>query len=230
VIVRPLEHRDYLACLEEMRDFTRSRKNDSEDEIWLVEHPPIFTLGQASLSEHLLSPGNIPVVQTERGGQVTYHGPGQVVAYLMLDLRRRGLMVRNLVCQMELAVIALLARYRVVATTKKGAPGVYLNQRSSEGTDSPGPKIAALGIKVTRGCSYHGLALNVKMDLEPYSRINPCGFPNLKITDLVSVLGVLNGSSESGSASFMMETSENQMREVADLLGQELQQHLTPAA
>ena len=183
--VEPLRRVAYGDALEAMRRFTAERGPDTADEIWLVEHEPVFTLGQAARPGHLLATGDIPVVQTERGGQVTYHGPGQAVAYLMLDLRRRGLMVRDLVCRMERAVIELLASRGVAAVRREGAPGVYVS-----GADgAPGAKIASLGIKVSRGCTYHGVALNVAMDLEPFSRIDPCGYPGLAVTDLRSQAG-----------------------------------------
>lgn len=183
--VRPFARADYLQTLEAMRAFTRERNADTVDEIWLVEHPAVFTLGLAGKPEHLLAPGSIPVIATERGGQVTYHGPGQVVAYTMLDLHRRALTVRGLVCRIEAAVIALLAARGVAAMRREGAPGVYL--RGADG--APGAKIASLGIKVSRGCAFHGVALNVAMDLEPFSRINPCGYPGLAVTDLRSLVG-----------------------------------------
>ena len=186
--LRPFARADYATTLAAMREFTRTRDDNTPDEIWLVEHPPTFTLGLAAKAEHLLATGDIPVVATERGGQVTYHGPGQVVAYLMLDLHRRGLMVRDLVCRMERAAIRLLATHGLVATRREGAPGVYL--RTPDG--SPGAKIASLGIKVSRGCTYHGIALNVAMDLEPFSRINPCGYPGLAVTDLRSLVGTVD--------------------------------------
>lgn len=186
--LRPFTRAEYATTLAAMREFTRTRDAGTPDEIWLVEHPPVFTLGLAAKPEHLLAPGEIPVIATERGGQVTYHGPGQVIAYLMLDLHRRGLMVRDLVCRMERAAIRLLAGHGVDATRRDGAPGVYL--RTPDG--SPGAKIASLGIKVSRGCTYHGIALNVAMDLEPFSRINPCGYPGLAVTDLRSVAGTVN--------------------------------------
>lgn len=183
--LRPLARIGYAQALASMREFTRTRTRETRDEIWLVEHPPVFTLGLAAKPEHLLATGDIPVVATERGGQVTYHGPGQAVAYLMLDLHRRGLMVRELVCRMEAAAIALLGSYGVAAMRREGAPGVYL--RDARG--APGAKIASLGIKVSRGCTYHGIALNVAMNLEPFSRINPCGYPGLVVTDLRSLVG-----------------------------------------
>lgn len=179
VIVRQLGRRDYLPVWQAMQRFTDERDESSRDELWLVEHPPVFTVGLNGKPEHLLSPGNIPVVKVDRGGQVTYHGPGQIVLYFLLDLRRRGLGVRALVSLMEQAVIDLLASYHIKAESRREAPGVYVN----------GAKIAALGLRVRKGCSYHGLALNVEMDLEPFARINPCGYPGLPVTQL-RALGV----------------------------------------
>ena len=183
--LRSFRRRPYLPTLQDMQAFTLDRTADTRDEIWLVEHPAVFTLGHASRPEHLRAPGDIPVVRTERGGQVTYHGPGQVVAYLLIDLRRRSLMVRDLVASIEDATIALLAGYGVAAGRRPGAPGVYL--KPADGC--AGAKIASLGIRISRGCSYHGVALNVAMDLEPFSRIDPCGFPGLPVTDLRSCVG-----------------------------------------
>jgi lipoyl(octanoyl) transferase len=155
-----------------MRNFTAARAAGTQDEIWLVQYPPIYTLGQAGKPEHLLCPGDIPVVRTDRGGQVTYHGPGQVVACLLLDLRRRKINVRQLVRLMEQAIINLLTQHGVAAQRREGAPGVYVGEE----------KIAALGLKIRNGCCYHGLALNVDMDLAPFARINPCGFAGLRVT------------------------------------------------
>ncbi len=183
--LRPFQRSPYLQTLQEMRAFTLGRDAETGDEIWLVEHPPVYTLGLASRPEHLHAPGDIPVVRTERGGQVTYHGPGQVVAYLLVDLRRRALTIRQFVSSIEDATIALLHGYGVAATRKPGAPGVYLRGRDGDA----GAKIASLGIKVSRGCSYHGVALNASMDLEPFSRIDPCGYPGLSMTDLRSCVG-----------------------------------------
>lgn len=154
--------------------FTEARGADTADEIWLVEHPPVFTLGLAGRREHLLAPGEIPVVGTDRGGQVTYHGPGQVVLYPLLQLRRHGLGVRRLVTLLEETVVDLLAEHGVAAAARPDAPGVYVD----------GAKVAALGLRIRHGCSYHGLALNVAMDLEPFGRINPCGHPGMAVTDL----------------------------------------------
>lgn len=172
--VRELGRRDYEPVWRAMQAFTDRRDADTADELWLVEHPPVFTVGLNGKPEHLLSPGNIPVVPVDRGGQVTYHGPGQLVAYTLLDLRRLGLGPRQLVTVLEGAVIALLAEAGIHAEARREAPGVYVD----------GAKIAALGLRVRRGCCYHGLSLNVGMDLEPFSRINPCGYPGLKVTQV----------------------------------------------
>ena len=162
-----------------MQSFTRERGDATADQLWLVQHPPVFTLGLAGRREHVLAPGDIPVVSTDRGGQVTYHGPGQAVVYLLLDLRRRKLGVRELVSRIEQGVIDLLAQYGVEGRRRAGMPGVYVGDA----------KIAAIGLRITRGCSYHGVALNVDMDLEPFSRIDPCGYPGLAATQLAA-LGV----------------------------------------
>ena len=162
-----------------MQRFTDQRGSDAADEVWLVQHPPVFTQGQAGKSEHLLLPGDIPVVQVDRGGQVTYHGPGQLVVYLLLDVRRRGFGVRELVSRIENALIELLAGFGVIAAAKPDAPGVYVE----------GAKIASLGLRIRRGCSFHGLALNVDMQLEPFQRINPCGYAGLAMTQLCDHAG-----------------------------------------
>ena len=183
--IRPYAPADYLPTLDAMRAFTAARDAAADDEIWLVEHPPVFTQGLAGRPEHVLTPGEIPVIQTERGGQVTYHGPGQVVAYTMVDLRRRGYGVRDMVCRMEAAAIETCARWHVRAVRKPGAPGLYL-----AGDDgAPGAKIASLGLKVGRGCTFHGIALNVAMDLSPFERIHPCGYAGLQVTDLLRAGG-----------------------------------------
>lgn len=179
LIVRHLGVVDYLPTLEAMRTLTAERDDATPDEIWLLQHPQVFTQGQAGKPEHLLAPGDIPVIQVERGGQVTYHGPGQLVAYLMLDLRRLDLGVRELVSAMEQALVDVLASYGVEAAPKADAPGVYVN----------GDKIASLGLRVRHGCSFHGLALNVDMDMRPFQRINPCGYAGLKMTQLRDQLG-----------------------------------------
>jgi len=173
-LIHHLGLRDYESVWREMQDFTARRNADTADEIWLLEHPPVFTLGLNGKREHLLSPGDIPIVKCDRGGQVTYHGPGQLIAYLLLDLKRRGLGVKEMVRRMEQVVIDLLGDYGIEGQRRVGAPGIYVN----------GKKIAALGLRVRRGCSYHGLSLNVDMDLEPFSRINPCGYEGLETTQL----------------------------------------------
>ncbi len=165
---------DYEAVWREMQRFTETRTPETGDELWLVQHPPVFTLGLNARPEHLLDAGDIPVVRCDRGGQVTYHGPGQWVLYTLLDLKRHGLGVQDLVTRLEQAVIELLASYGVRGERKRGAPGVYV----------AGAKIAALGLRVRRGASYHGLAFNVAMDLAPFARIEPCGMAGLPITQL----------------------------------------------
>ncbi|MFO0231456.1 MAG: lipoyl(octanoyl) transferase LipB [Burkholderiales bacterium] len=185
MIVRPFTPADYLPTLEAMRAVTGARHDATPDEIWLIEHPPVFTQGLAGRSEHVLAPGEIPVIRTERGGQVTYHGPGQVVAYTLLDLRRHRLGVRDLVCRLEAATIETCAASGVRALRKPGAPGLYV----ADATGGPGPKIASLGLKVSRGCAYHGIALNVAMDLEPFEHIHPCGYAGLQVTDLARAAG-----------------------------------------
>ena len=170
---------EYERAWHAMQRFTDERGKEVQDEVWLVQHPPIFTQGQAGKAEHLLLPGNIPVIQVDRGGQVTYHGPGQLVAYLMLDVRRLGFGVRDLVSRIERSLIAVLASYGVTAAAKPDAPGVYVD----------GAKIASLGLRIRNGCSFHGLALNVDMDLEPFRRINPCGYAGLAMTQLRDLAG-----------------------------------------
>jgi len=175
VELRRLGRADYEATWRAMRELTAKRDAAMSDEIWLVEHAPVYTLGVAARAEHLPRFDNgIPVVKTDRGGQITYHGPGQIVAYLLLDLRRRALSVRPLVTLMEQAVVNLLAEYNIEAKARRDAPGVYVG----------GAKIAALGLRIRRGCCYHGLALNVDMDLRPFAAIDPCGYPGLAVTQL----------------------------------------------
>jgi len=174
LLVRDLGVVDYEEAFEAMRRFTNSRTADTADEIWLLQHPPVFTQGMNGKPEHLLAPGEIPVVKVDRGGQVTYHGPGQLVVYLLLDVRRHGLGVRQVVTAMEQAVIGLLREYGLSSIAREDAPGVYIN----------GDKVASLGLRVRRNGSYHGLSLNVDMDLSPFSRINPCGHAGLGVTQL----------------------------------------------
>ncbi len=177
-LCRELGVAEYAPVLEAMREFTDNRDADTPDELWLLQHPRVFTQGQAGKAEHVLAPGDIPVIQVDRGGQVTYHGPGQWVIYLMVDIKRHGFGVRALVDVIEQAIIALLAEYGIDAVARPDAPGVYVN----------GDKIAALGLRVRRGCSYHGLSLNVDMDLEPFGRINPCGYEGLQVTSMAKLL------------------------------------------
>lgn len=172
--IKRLGRMEYLPVWRAMQQFTDSRDEQTPDELWLVEHPPVFTQGQTGKAEHLLAPGSIPVIQADRGGQVTYHGPGQIVAYTLIDLRRRKFGVRDLVCRIEESIIRVLQHYGVRGERIAGAPGIYVD----------GAKIAALGLRVRRGCSFHGLALNVNVDLEPFARINPCGFSGLQVTRL----------------------------------------------
>jgi lipoyl(octanoyl) transferase len=216
----------YLPTYQAMQDFTTARNSDTPDELWVCEHPPVFTQGLAGHEDHLLAPGDIPVVPTNRGGQVTFHGPGQVVAYPLIDLKRGGYYVKEYVYRIEDAVIRTLVHFGVTGHRVSGAPGIYvrlddphshamLTQRpqkdASKDPDFAGlGKIAALGIKVSRHCTYHGVALNVAMDLSPYQRINPCGYQGLQTVDL-STIGV--------SVSW---------QEAADVLSQKLATHLTP--
>jgi len=203
---------DYGATVVAMQRFTETRAPDTVDELWLCEHAPVFTLGLAGKSEHVLAAGDIPVVATLRGGQVTYHGPGQVVAYPLLDLRRAGYFVKEYVYRLEEALIRTLAHFGVTGHRVAGAPGVYVSlddpcghavlpQRPQYGTAKAAPdftgvgKIAALGIKVSRHCTWHGVALNVAMDLAPFSRINPCGYAGLRTVDL-STIGVCTTAAE----------------------------------
>jgi lipoyl(octanoyl) transferase len=174
IIVREPGLVAYEATWLAMQEFTRARSSSTPDEIWVLQHPPVFTLGLAGRAEHVLDPGDIPVVKTDRGGQVTYHGPGQVVAYVLLDLRRLGLGVKELVRRLEQSAIDVLARYGIEGVRRAGMPGVYVGEA----------KIAAIGLRIARGCCYHGLALNVDGDLAPFSRIDPCGYPGLAATRL----------------------------------------------
>lgn len=174
ITFRHLGLRPYEETVARMQAFTDARDNSTPDEIWLLQHPPVFTQGLAGKAEHVLAPGNIPVVQTDRGGQVTYHGPGQLVVYFLMDLRRLNIGIRTLVSQLEQSVIATLAEYGVDAAPRQDAPGVYIAET----------KICSIGLRVRRGCTYHGIAFNINMDLEPFQRINPCGFRNLKLVQL----------------------------------------------
>lgn len=177
MLVRDLGRTRYGPVFEAMKAFTDRRTAETPDEIWLTEHEPVFTQGQAGRAEHLLAPGDIEVVQSDRGGQVTYHGPGQITGYLLFDIRRLGLTVRGLVSGIEQAIVDTLAGYGIAGAPRPDAPGVYVD----------GSKIASLGLRVRRGCSYHGLALNVDMDLEPFGRINPCGLQGLAVTQVADL-------------------------------------------
>ncbi|MBO0216075.1 lipoyl(octanoyl) transferase LipB [Vibrio sp. Vb2880] len=178
LVVRRLGRQDYHPVWQAMHDFTDQRDDTTRDEVWLVEHNPVFTQGQAGKAEHLLNTGDIPVVQSDRGGQVTYHGPGQIVAYFLINLRRKKLGVRELVTDIENLVINTLNAYNIDAAARPDAPGVYVE----------GKKICSLGLRIRKGCSFHGLALNVNMDLSPFLRINPCGYQGMKMVQ-VSDLG-----------------------------------------
>jgi len=196
--IRNLGLVDYESTLASMIEFTDRRSPDTPDEIWLLEHAPVFTLGLAAEHSHVLVPGDIPVVQVDRGGQVTYHGPGQLVAYTLIDLKRAGLTIRDLVSALENAVIDTVAEYGIEARNRGDAPGVYVGDA----------KLASIGLRIRRSCSYHGLALNIDMDLAPFDRINPCGFEGLQMTQLAS----LGGPSDMGR--------------VTDDLGRQLQEYL----
>lgn len=187
ITAKYLGRADYAPTWRAMQAFTAARNEATPDELWVLEHPPVFTLGQAGRREHLLQATDIPVVPIDRGGQITYHGPGQVVIYVLVDLKRRGYGVKELVSRMEQAVIGLLAQSGVAAERKPGAPGVYVN----------GAKIAALGLRIKQGRSYHGLALNVDMDLSPFALINPCGYPGMAVTQTRD-LGMAGGVEEIG--------------------------------
>ena len=218
--VRPLGHVAYAPTLAAMQAFTKARSPDTPDEIWLCEHPPVYTQGLAGKAEHVLNAHGIPVVQTNRGGQVTYHGPGQVVAYPLVDLRRLNIYVKEYVYRIEQSVIKTLEHFGVTGHRVAGAPGIYvalddpfghavLARSALVGFDGLG-KIAALGIKVSRHCAYHGVALNVAMDLQPFAGINPCGYAGLQAVDL-STIGVQASPDD-----------------VADIFGHKLQSHLSP--
>ena len=174
LVIRELGRQVYEPAWHAMQDFTNERSDSTPDEIWFTEHEGVFTLGLNSKPEHLLAPGNIPVIQIDRGGQVTYHGPGQLMIYPLIDLRRAGLSVRDLVTGLEQSVVDLAAGYGIQAASRSDAPGVYVE----------GVKLASVGLRIRRGSSFHGMALNVDVDLEPFSRINPCGFKGLELTDL----------------------------------------------
>ena len=185
--IRNLGRQPYLTVWDKMKSFTSVRNESTIDELWLLEHWPVYTQGQAGKAEHILNPNDIPIVQSDRGGQVTYHGPGQLVAYVLMDIRRRHLGIRNLVSQLEQILINLLANYQIPGSIRCGAPGVYVEDK----------KIASIGLRVKNGCTYHGISLNVAMDLAPFQSINPCGFAKLKmaqISDYVPDVSVTGAS------------------------------------
>ena len=179
LVVKRLGRQDYHPVWQAMHDFTDNRTEESPDEVWLVEHNPVFTQGQAGKAEHLIDTGNIPVVQSDRGGQVTYHGPGQLVVYFLINLRRKKLGVRDLVTHIENLVINTLKAYNIESAAKPDAPGVYVDNK----------KICSLGLRIRKGCSFHGLALNVNMDLSPFLRINPCGYQGMEMIQVSEVGG-----------------------------------------
>jgi lipoyl(octanoyl) transferase len=177
IIVRSLGRRDYEPVWRDMQSFTDTRTPDTPDEIWFTEHSPVFTLGLNASREHVLAPGDIPIIQVDRGGQVTYHGPGQLMVYPLIDLKRAKLGVRDLVTALEQSVVDLMFDQGIDAVARKDAPGVYVN----------GVKVASVGLRIRRGASYHGMALNLDVELEPFSRINPCGFSDLEVSDLAAL-------------------------------------------
>lgn len=188
VLVKQLGIVDYASTYEAMQVFTKRRTNETSDEIWVLEHLPVFTLGLAGDAGNLHSPSNqIPLIQVDRGGEITYHGPGQIVIYLLLDLRRLGIFVKELVSRIEQAVIDTLADFGIQAERHPGAPGIYVSKQAAVSPEWVGAKIAALGLKISKGCSYHGLALNVATDLEAFKRIHPCGYEGLKTVDMQSL-------------------------------------------
>ncbi|HAS6242659.1 lipoyl(octanoyl) transferase LipB [Vibrio vulnificus] len=209
LVVKRLGRRDYLPVWQAMHEFTDTRNEETPDEVWLVEHNPVFTQGQAGKAEHLLNTGDIPVVQSDRGGQVTYHGPGQLVAYFLINLRRKKLGVRDLVTTIESLVINTLKAYNIDSAARPDAPGVYVDGR----------KICSLGLRIRKGCSFHGLALNVNMDLSPFLRINPCGYQGMEMVQ-VSELG---GPTDIGLV------EQQLVKELVNLLGYEQVEFSTEA-
>lgn len=174
LIIRPLIQAEYLPIWQAMQDFTNQRTSTTPDEVWFIEHPPVYTLGQAGKTEHILNPGNIPIIPVDRGGQVTYHGPGQLMMYVLFDIRRKQIGVRELVSILENTIVDTLAHWDIQAQPRPDAPGVYVKDA----------KICSIGLRIRKGCSYHGLAFNINMDLQPFLGINPCGFRNLAMTQV----------------------------------------------
>ncbi|MBN8088357.1 lipoyl(octanoyl) transferase LipB [Vibrio vulnificus] len=209
LVVKRLGRRDYLPVWQAMHEFTDTRNEETPDEVWLVEHNPVFTQGQAGKAEHLLNTGDIPVVQSDRGGQVTYHGPGQLVAYFLINLRRKKLGVRDLVTTIENLVINTLKAYNIDSAARPDAPGVYVDGR----------KICSLGLRIQKGCSFHGLALNVNMDLSPFLRINPCGYQGMEMVQV----------SELGGPTDIALVEQQLVKELVNLLGYEQVEFSTEA-
>jgi lipoyl(octanoyl) transferase len=211
-LVKQLGLADYASTYEAMKLFTKERTSETPDEIWVLEHPPVFTLGLAGDAGNLHSPSNqIPLVQVDRGGEITYHGPGQIVVYLLLDLKRLGIFVKELVSRIEQALIDTLADFGIKAERHPGAPGIYVSEQSGVSSEWIGAKVAALGLKVSKSCSYHGLALNVATDLEAFQRIHPCGYEGLKTVDM-QTLGI-----------------KDNIDTISQRLLQHLQKHLMPS-
>lgn len=207
--IRHLGRMDYEPVWQAMQTYTDTRTETCADEIWVVEHPPVFTQGQAGKAEHILAAGDIPVVQVDRGGQVTYHGPGQLVVYFLIDIRRRKMGVRNLVTSIEETVVNALKVYGIDSAARPDAPGVYIGEQ----------KVCSLGLRIRRGCSFHGLALNVNMDMEPFSRINPCGYAGMQMTQTSDHGGPnsLSDAADAVSKAFISQLSINQVHEVEGL-------------
>ncbi|NOH72688.1 lipoyl(octanoyl) transferase LipB [Vibrio pectenicida] len=210
LVVKRLGRQDYEPIWRAMHDFTDTRTEDTSDQVWLVEHNPVFTQGQAGKAEHLINTGDIPVVQSDRGGQVTYHGPGQLVAYFLINLRRRKLGVRELVTSIETLVIKTLKHYNIESTARPDAPGVYVNDK----------KICSLGLRIRKGCSFHGLALNVNMDLSPFLRINPCGYAGMEMVQM----------SQLGGPNDLSQVEKTLVEELVTLLGYEQIEFSTEAS
>lgn len=203
LVIRDLGHSHYEIVWENMKMFTETRTQETPDEIWFVEHPPVFTQGLAGKPEHILNAGDIPIIQTDRGGQITYHGPGQIVVYVLLDLRRLNIGIRRLVSLLENSIIHVLAEYGIQAANRPDAPGVYINHA----------KICSIGLRVRRSCTYHGIALNTDMDLSPFSRINPCGFQNLAMTQIRDFINPIDRQALKNKIACQLQTAFDQTPE-----------------
>lgn len=211
VVIRNLGVADYVPVWDAMKRFTEQRDEKTPDEIWFLEHPPVFTQGQAGKAEHILAAGDIPVVQVDRGGQVTYHGPGQLVGYVLIDLKRLGIGIRQLVTAIEESIVRVLASHGVVANPRADAPGVYVER---------GAKIAQLGLRVSRGCTFHGLSLNIDMDMQPFRRINPCGHRGMEVTNMAI---------ETQSSPSFAAITEELLAELMQVLGYQYAEHIKEA-